>query len=183
MEVKNNSAILRGVAIQGSDDITEQGFEYWSEKPSTHLAKAEAQDRHIVYATGQRMEAEIKDLASNAVYYYRAFAKTSKNTTYGETLQFEVPDVSSVQQIENANSNDVKVSVKTDQGLQLSVMGTAKGKCSYKIISITGSTIAAGSITADGEWHMVSDSNLPTGIYIIQVYDGYKLTSKKVAIR
>ena len=62
-------------------------------------------------------------------------------------------------------------------------MGTAKGKCSYKIISMTGSTIAAGSITADGEWHMVSDSNLPTGIYIIQVYDGYKLTSKKVAIR
>ena len=48
---------------------------------------------------------------------------------------------------------------------------------------MTGSTIAAGSITADGEWHMVSDSNLPTGIYIIQVYDGYKLTSKKVAIR
>ena len=183
VEVKNNSAILRGVALQGSDDITEQGFEYWSEKPSTHLAKAEAQDRHIVYATGQRMEAEIKDLASNAVYYYRAFAKTSKNTTYGETVQFEVPDVSSVQQIENANSNDVKVSVKTDQGLQLSVMGTAKGKCSYKIISMTGSTIAAGSITADGEWHMVSDSNLPTGIYIIQVYDGYKLTSKKVAIR
>lgn len=183
VEVKNNSAILRGVALQGSDDITEQGFEYWSEKPSTHLAKAEAQDRHIVYATGQRMEAEIKNLASNAVYYYRAFAKTSKNITYGETLQFEVPDVSSVQQIENANGNDVKVSVKTDQGLQLSVVGTVRGKCSYKVISLTGSTITAGSITADGEWHRVSDTNLHTGIYIIQVYDGYKLTSKKVAIR
>lgn len=183
VEVKNNSAILRGVAIQGSDDITEQGFEYWSEKPSTHLAKAEAQDRHIVYATGQRMEAEIKNLASNAVYYYRAFAKTSKNTTYGETLQFEVPDVSSVQQIENADDNDVKVSVKTDHGLQLSVVGTVRGKCSYKVISLTGSTITAGSITADGEWHRVSDTNLHTGIYIIQVYDGYKLTSKKVAIR
>ena len=183
VEVKNNSAILRGVALQGSDDITEQGFEYWSEKPSTHLAKAEAQDRHIVYATGQRMEAEIKNLASNAVYYYRAFAKTSKNITYGETLQFEVPDVSSVQQIENANGNDVKVSVKTDQGLQLSVVGTVKSKCSYKIISMTGSTIATGSITADGEWHRVNDTNLQTGIYIIQVYNGYKLTSKKVAIR
>lgn len=183
VEVKNNSAILRGVALQGSDDITEQGFEYWSEKPSTHLAKAEAQDRHIVYATGQRMEAEIKNLASDAVYYYRAFAKTSKNITYGETLQFEVPDVSSVQQIENANGNDVKVSVKTDQGLQLSVVGTVKSKCSYKIISMTGSTIATGSITADGEWHRVNDTNLQTGIYIIQVYNGYKLTSKKVAIR
>lgn len=183
VEVKNNSAILRGVALQGSDDITEQGFEYWSEKPNAHSAKAEAQDRHIVYATGQRMEAEIKNLASNAVYYYRAFAKTSKNTTYGETLQFEVPDVSSVQQIENADDNDVKVSVKTDHGLQLSVVGTVRGKCSYKVISLTGSTITAGSITADGEWHRVSDTNLHTGIYIIQVYDGYKLTSKKVAIR
>ena len=183
VEVKNNSAILRGVVLQGSDDITEQGFEYWSEKPSAHLAKAEAQDRHIVYATGQRMEAEIKDLVSNAAYYYRAFARTSKNTTYGETLQFEVPDVSSIQQIENTNGNDIKVCVKTDQGLQLSVVGTAKCKCSYKVFSMTGSTIASGSITADGEWHRVSDTNLQTGIYIIQMYDGYKLTSKKVAIR
>mgnify|MGYP004692021885 CR=1 FL=1 len=183
VNIRNNTAILRGVALQGSDDITEQGFEYWSEKPNAHSAKAEAQDRHIVYATGQRMEAEIKNLASNAVYYYRAFAKTSKNTTYGETLQFEVPDVSSVQQIENADDNDVKVSVKTDHGLQLSVVGTVRGKCSYKVISLTGSTITAGSITADGEWHRVSDTNLHTGIYIIQVYDGYKLTSKKVAIR
>lgn len=183
VEVKNNSAILRGVVLQGSDDITEQGFEYWSEKPSAHLAKTEAQDRHIVYATGQRMEAEIKDLVSNAAYYYRAFARTSKNTTYGETLQFEVPDVSSIQQIENTNGNDIKVCVKTDQGLQLSVVGTAKCKCSYKVFSMTGSTIASGSITADGEWHRVSDTNLQTGIYIIQMYDGYKLTSKKVAIR
>lgn len=183
VEVKNNSAILRGVVLQGSDDITEQGFEYWSEKPSAHLAKTEAQDRHIAYATGQRMEAEIKDLVSNAAYYYRAFARTSKNTTYGETLQFEVPDVSSIQQIENTNGNDIKVCVKTDQGLQLSVVGTAKCKCSYKVFSMTGSTIASGSITADGEWHRVSDTNLQTGIYIIQMYDGYKLTSKKVAIR
>lgn len=183
VEVKNNSAILRGVVLQGSDDITEQGFEYWSEKPSAHLAKTEAQDRHIVYATGQRMEAEIMDLVSNAAYYYRAFARTSKNTTYGETLQFEVPDVSSIQQIENTNGNDIKVCVKTDQGLQLSVVGTAKCKCSYKVFSMTGSTIASGSITADGEWHRVSDTNLQTGIYIIQMYDGYKLTSKKVAIR
>lgn len=36
---------------------------------------------------------------------------------------------------------------------------------------------------ADEEWHNVSNTNLQSGVYIIQVYDGKKITSAKVAVK
>ena len=154
--MKNNSAILRGVVLQGSDEITEQGFEYWSGNFLTRQANT---DKQIITADGQRMEAELTNLTPNTTYYYRAFAKTSKNTTYGETMQFETSATTSMPQIEDERGNTLKVGVRTNNGLQLSVLGI-NNKCSYKIFSMTGNTIVAGYIMADGEWHNVSNTNL-----------------------
>lgn len=179
VEVKNNSAILRGVVLQGSDEITEQGFEYWSGNFLTRQANT---DKQIITADGQRMEAELTNLTPNTTYYYRAFAKTFKNTTYGETMQFETSATTSMPQIEDERGNTLKVGVRTNNGLQLSVLGI-NNKCSYKIFSMTGNTIVAGYIMADGEWHNVSNTNLQSGVYIIQVYDGKKITSTKVAVK
>ena len=179
VEVKNNSAILRGVVLQGSDEITKQGFEYWSGNSLTRQANT---DKQLITADGQRMEAELTNLTPNTTYYYRAFAKTSKNTTYGETMQFETSATTSMPQIEDERGNTLKVGVRTNNGLQLSVLGI-NNKCSYKIFSMTGNTIVAGYIMADGEWHNVSNTNLQSGVYIIQVYDGKKITSTKVAVK
>ena len=179
-EINGNTAKIKGVVLQGSDDITEQGFEYWSE--NSNKARQVNAGKQIVYADGQRMEAELTNLAENTTYHYRAFAKTAKNTTYGETLQFETPATSSIQQTEDEKGNTLKVGVRTNNGLQLSVSET-NNKCSYKIYSMTGNTIVAGNIMADGEWYNVNNSNLQPGVYIIQVYDGKKITSAKVAVK
>ena len=179
VDIQGSSAILKGVALQGSDEITEQGFEYWSGSANTRLSSI---DKQIVYANGQRMESEITDLAPNTVYYYRAFAKTAKNTTYGETMQFETPITSSINQIVISNKNKLQILVRNSNGLQISVTGT-EGKCSYKVFSMAGNLVSLGTLSADGEWHNANDTKLPTGIYIIRVCDGKNNASTKIALR
>lgn len=179
VDIQSSSAILKGVALQGSDEITEQGFEYWSGSANTRQSSI---GKQIVYANGQRMESEITDLAPNTVYYYRAFAKTAKNTTYGETMQFETPITSSIKQNVISNKNKLQILVRNSNGLQISVTGT-EGKCSYKVFSLAGNLVSLGTLSADGEWHNANDTKLPTGIYIIRVCDGKNNASTKIALR
>ena len=179
VDIQGSSAILKGVALQGSDEITEQGFEYWSCSANTRQSSI---GKQIVYANGQRMESEITDLAPNTVYYYRAFAKTAKNTTYGETMQFETPITSSIKQNVISNKNKLQILVRNSNGLQISVTGT-EGKCSYKVFSLAGNLVSLGTLSADGEWHNANDTKLPTGIYIIRVCDGKNNASTKIALR
>lgn len=179
VEIQGSTALLKGVVLQGSDEIIEQGFEYWS--GSSNIRQSSA-DKHVVYANGQRMESEITDLIPNTVYYYRAFARTSKNNIYGETQQFEMPITSSINQVVNSNENRMQILVKNSNGLQVSIAGT-EGKCSYKIFSVAGNVVSLGTLPADGEWHNVSETKLPNGIYVIRVYDGKDNVSTKIAVK
>lgn len=179
VDIQGSSAVIKGVALQGSDEITGQGFEYWSGGSNARQA---SNDKHIVYVNGQRMESEITNLAPNTVYYYRAFAKTSKNTTYGETMQFEIPITSSINQIVNNNKDKLQILVKNYNGLQVSLIGS-ESRCSYKVFSMAGNLVSLGTLPADGEWHYVSETKLPTGIYIIQVCDGKNNASTKIAVK
>lgn len=179
VDIQGSSAIIKGVALQGSDEITEQGFEYWN---GSSNARQVSTSKQVVYANGQRMESEITNLAPNTVYYYRAFAKTSKNTTYGETMQFETPITSSINQIFNSSKNKLQIQVKHDNSLQISLTGTEK-KCSYKVFNMAGNQILLGTLSADGDWHNVSGTKLPTGIYIIRVCDGKNNASTKIAVK
>ena len=179
VDVQGSSAVIKGVALQGSDEITEQGFEYWSGGSNARQAST---DKQIVYVSGQRMESEITNIAPNTVYYYRAFAKTSKNTTYGETMQFETPITSSINQIVNNDKSKLQIQVKNSDGLQISLTGTEE-ICSYKVFSMTGNLVSLGTLSADGEWHNVSEAKLPTGIYIIRVCDGKNNASAKIAVK
>lgn len=179
VDIQGSSAVIKGVVLQGSDEITGQGFEYWSGGSNARQA---SNDKHILYVNGQRMESEITNLAPNTVYYYRAFAKTSKNTTYGETMQFESPITSSISQIVNNNKDKLQILVKNNNGLQVSLI-CSESRCSYKIFSMAGNLVALGTLPADGEWHNVSEAKLPTGIYIIQVCDGKNNASTKIAVK
>lgn len=179
VDIQGSSAVIKGVVLQGSDEITGQGFEYWSGGSNARQA---SNDKHIVYVNGQRMESEITNLAPNTVYYYRAFAKTSKNTTYGETMQFEIPITSSISQIVNNNKDKLQILVKNYNGLQVSLIGS-ESRCSYKVFSMAGNLVSLGTLPADGEWHHVSETKLPTGIYIIQVCDGKNNASTKIAVK
>lgn len=78
-EVTQTEATLQGVALRGSDDITEQGFEYW---------KSGSGNVTRVQATGERMSKKVNSLQSGAKYTFRAFLKAGGVTRYGNEVEF-----------------------------------------------------------------------------------------------
>jgi hypothetical protein len=82
-EITEESAELCGYALAGSDDVLEQGFEYW--KVAESRAAGEV---HKVFADGERMTATLSNLDSGTRYCFRAFVTTAKETTYGSEREF-----------------------------------------------------------------------------------------------
>ena len=89
--VSGNNAIIQGVAIRGSKDITEQGFEYWVDGPAQSDALMAPSSISNVIATGERMSSTLTSLRGNAIYSFRAYVKTASGTTYGEVRSFRTP--------------------------------------------------------------------------------------------
>lgn len=96
-DVKSGAVKVKGYALAGTDEITEQGFEYWQTGASDSRAKqvraeisaASATNNVItIYAAGQVMTATLTDLAPGTTYNVRAFVKTASGTTYGEEQVF-----------------------------------------------------------------------------------------------
>ncbi len=90
------TASVRGYVLAGTDNITEQGFEYWETSgPATAarmtksvLPAAGAADKSVVLATGQVMQVVLDGLKPQTTYTYRAFVRTQGGTTYGEEQTF-----------------------------------------------------------------------------------------------
>lgn len=95
--VTESSAKVKGYALAGTNEIEEQGFEYWSMGESESNAKVMrampaaapvANGFQTVFATGQIMTAELHDLEPSTTYCCRAFVTTSAGKTYGEEQTF-----------------------------------------------------------------------------------------------
>ena len=80
-EVKENEAVLRGYALAGSDEITEQGFEYWASSPLLG-------QRKTIQAEGIAMEVTLRDLEPATKYKFRAYAVAGGKTFYGAERAF-----------------------------------------------------------------------------------------------
>lgn len=90
------TASLRGYALAGTDEITEQGFEYWeaeggaaAPKQTKAAALAPAEENiYTVLASGQVMKVVLDGLKPHTSYICRAFVRTGSGTTYGEEQSF-----------------------------------------------------------------------------------------------
>lgn len=179
VSVQSTSAKVMGVALQGTDDITEQGFEYWAENA---IASCAVGDKQMVLASGQSMEADIINLAPSTTYNYRAYAKISKGTTYGETLKFTTSVATAIDGITSTSNGNLQFNVRNANGVQIAINGTDK-ECVYRMNNITGAGIVSGKVEADGEWHSITNKQLPYGIYIITVSDRKNTKSAKIVIK
>ena len=95
--VQETQARLRGYALAGSDDFTEQGFEYWAD---SRALKADSRayapqathenigERHTVQASGISMAINLLNLDAGTVYRYRTYAKIGTQTLYGAEMSF-----------------------------------------------------------------------------------------------
>ena len=92
--ITETSAIISGYALAGSEDFTEQGFEYWAESRANNGANAPARKpaalgEHVfVKASGINMRVSLTDLDAGTIYKYRAYAKVGDQTYYGSEQSF-----------------------------------------------------------------------------------------------
>ena len=87
--VKENEATLKGYALAGSEDFTEQGFEYWAESRANNAPRRTAAsigEHKTVTASGISMKATLTDLDEGTVYRYRSYAKIGSQTLYGSEM-------------------------------------------------------------------------------------------------
>ncbi len=90
-----NKVQVRGYVMTGTDDVTEQGFEYWfkgGQKAPHRAPTATADSVYRVTASGQVMTAVLEDLAYSSTYTCRAYAIAGGKTYYGEEVQFLTPE-------------------------------------------------------------------------------------------
>lgn len=110
--VGETSAMLRGIAMNGSDDFIEQGFEFWPVGNTRGV-----NDKVRVMASGQLMTAVVDNLKPGTDYCFRTFATTPKGTVYGTEKAFktkeggidtEIREVQSVPNDDNAPIYDLR---------------------------------------------------------------------------
>lgn len=86
-DITKVSALLVGLWIEGTEDIEEKGFEYWT--LSGNNTRAAGGDVQTVVVSGNKMTATIEGLKPGATYVFRAYAKTVSDITYGEEKTFK----------------------------------------------------------------------------------------------
>ncbi len=92
INVSDNTAELKGFVMEGTDNVTKQGFMYWkSESALTRrYARRIPANAIMVEVTGNRMVATLEDLDFDTEYCYVAFVMTSDNETfYGDEQTFK----------------------------------------------------------------------------------------------
>ena len=187
VEVSDSYVTVKGYALQGTEDIEDQGFEYWvsgsSAKSSRVSSKASDGGVTRVTVDGQKMTATLTGLLSGTTYEIRAYATTASGTTYGETVQFTTAGATGISSITASGSEGLELLVRQRDGVQIAVSGGEKDACSYRIFSITGSMVASGKVAADGSWYTVADANTLKGIYVIIATDGSETKARKLFVK
>ncbi|MBR1687205.1 MAG: leucine-rich repeat domain-containing protein [Prevotella sp.] len=114
--IDGNTALVKGYALRGTDNITVQGFKYWKNTNSAHSgsnvplqAPAIPANAQTVEAEGYVMEASLTGLDHSSEYCYVAFVKTSEGETfYGEQRTFTTgEDTTGIDGVRNDNDNEV----------------------------------------------------------------------------
>ena len=118
--VSDRKATLKGYALPGADDFTEQGFEYWAESRRTDAPARRAPqyaigEKHIVTGTGISMRVTLEDLDEGTVYKYRTYAKVGGKTLYGAEMTFTT-EGEWIEYTLTANSDDAAAGNVTGSG-------------------------------------------------------------------
>ena len=93
--IEGNTALIKGYALRGTDNITIQGFKYWKQDMNVKERNGEMvsvpNNAQTVEAKGQIMSANLTKLDYDSDYCYVAFVTTSEGETfYGEIQVFHI---------------------------------------------------------------------------------------------
>lgn len=124
--IYQNSVNVKGYALEGTDMIISQGFEYW--KTSNSFTPLSTEDRMTITSSGIVMSATLSDLEYDASYKYRAFVTTTKGTVYGEEVEFTIGSSTILPPFELGDVNsDGEVNVTDITALISYILGNTEG--------------------------------------------------------
>lgn len=179
-EITEHTAQVSGAVVAGTDNIIEQGFEYW--KTAAARTRAASSEVKTVKASGQMMTATLTDLEPGTPYSYRAYAKTSKGTTYGDEQSFTTGGTSTGMAAIKTDGNE-SIYAKGSLNRDFSIMANeTAGRTTWEIISTSGKLIDRGQVTSNGNWIAVNHKPLKRGLYLVRITTkGAAKTFKKTA--
>ena len=137
-QVKENEATLRGYALPGAEEFTEQGFEYWVESRVRESEQGAAQapaanyPKQTVQGEGVYMEVTLTDLDPGTFYKYRAYAKVGDKVYYGGEVTFKTQGVFNGQD-ETTGFENTTDTVSTDKILHNGQLLILRGDKIYTI--------------------------------------------------
>lgn len=113
--IEGNTALVKGYALEGTDNVTVQGFKYWkstASAPSLVPALSVPANATTVVANGQVMTTTLTNLDYGTTYCYVAFVTTSEGETfYGEEQTFTTENApTDIQEIEtNVEDKEIRI--------------------------------------------------------------------------
>lgn len=120
--IEGNTAEVKGLVLQGTDEVERQGFMYWKNVPAStgNAPKAVPANAMIAEASGEMMVATLKELEYETEYCYVAFVTTTGNETfYGEEQTFTTGEIDP-DGINEVESSKFKVQSSDDEWYDLS---------------------------------------------------------------
>lgn len=175
--LSDKTATLFGKILAGSDDISEQGFEYWTTAGTAAAmardSRATATDVKRVQASGSSVTYTLSDLQPGTTYYYRSYAKTAKETVYGEQQSFTTEWPVGI-----GTATAATFGLRLDCG-KLIVAGLTHN-ATYRLVNLNGQLIATGALRADEGEQIVSLPQLSRGMYLIHVSSNGESKTLKV---
>ena len=102
--VTHNSVQLHGYVMRGTEEISEQGFEYWLTNGNSRneqqvvVIPVSIMNTEIALADNN-MTVTLSNLLSQSEYHFRAYAKYNDKTFYGEEKIFNTTGSSHVNSI------------------------------------------------------------------------------------
>lgn len=163
-EITENTAQVSGAVVAGTDNITEQGFEYW--KTTALQTRAMGSDVKTVKASGQMMTATLSGLEPGTQYSYRVYAKTANGTTYGAEQQFTTGGTpTAISHVDSYTTEGICMKGSLNKDFSILVDGEA----TWEIVDINGKTVDRGSIAAGGTWTPILHRPLARGIYLVRI--------------
>ncbi len=183
--VKDNNATVNGYVLDGTEEISSQGFEYWIENNASDTRGFD--DAKTIEASGINMSATITDLAYNTTYIYRAFAITASGTTYGSEMKFTTDNDPTVNGVELMESEDSSFSVKLRENpatsnAWLKISGNCETNLNYTITSMTGVVVSNGSVSTDNEWNVI-ELTCPAGLYLLTINNDREIQTIRLIVK
>lgn len=108
-DIQATSVVVKGYVLAGTNNIIEQGVEYWIATGSKGVNAATRSDNEIMTVTssGQVMTVTLENLLPSTTYVCRAFAKTEDGIKYGEEQKFTTANnPSGISEILNEDSTE-----------------------------------------------------------------------------